>query len=112
MAVVHHSRLAEDGSKLAARSPVEAGDHSLVEVADRILAEAADHSLAVDAVVHNLAAVAGGIAVGHSHQEHHTAQVVELHTVLVAVLRSHFLVGATLFRPGCHTTSQLRPRAS
>lgn len=117
--VVHRSRLAEYGLKLAARSPVEAGIHKPVEVVDHILAEAADHNLAGD--VHNLAAevgipavagVAGGTVVDHSPQKHHTAQVAELHTVLGAVLRSHLLDCAILTRPECRTKNQLRLGAS
>lgn len=118
--VVHRSHPEKD---VAAHSPVEVGDHSLVEAAGRILAEAADHSLAGDVVAHNLAAVvaghipvvaavAGGIAAGHSHQKLRTAQAEELHTVLVADRRSHLLVVSILSRPGCHMTSQLRLRAS
>lgn len=105
----------EDGSKVAARTPVEAGNHNLVEVAVRILAEDAVHSLAEDTVVHSLAAVVAdhipavaaavaGTVADHSPQERHT--------VRVAVLRSHLPADAILSRPGCHMTSQLRPRAS
>lgn len=107
---------------LAARSPVEAVDHSLVEVAGHILAEAADRSLVGDAVVHTFVAVvaghihavavAGGIDVDHSPQNHRTDQALEFHTVLVEVLRSYLLESVLLSRPGCHMTSQLRPRAS
>lgn len=109
----------EDGSKVAARTPVEAGNHNLVEVAVRILAEDAGHSLAEDTVVHNLAAVVadhmlavaavgGGTAVDYIPQRRHTVRVVELRTGLVEVR----LGAENLFHPLCRMMNQLHLVAS
>ena len=113
------SRLAEDGLKVAARTPVEADNHNLVEVAVRILAGDADHSPAEDTVVHSLAAVVadrilavaaagGGTAVDHSPQRRHTVRVAELRTGLVEVR----LGAENPFHPLCHTMNRLHPVAS